>query len=65
MERSEAETQPDANQVTEELFLRLAERNCKGRIVPIQNLSSLEGEIERGYTQGMLDKEYPGTPSIF
>jgi len=44
--------------MTEELFSQLEERGYKGRIVSIQRLSDLQGEIEGRYRQGLFDEEF-------
>jgi epoxyqueuosine reductase len=44
--------------MAEELFSQLEERGYKGRIVSIQHLGDLQGEIEGHYRQGLFDEEF-------
>jgi len=48
-----AASQSDATQTTEELFLRLAERGCKARVVPVQHVRDLREEV-KGQLQARL-----------
>lgn len=45
-------------QLTEEMFLQLANRNCKGRIVSAEHIRHLQEEIEGRNRHGLLDKEF-------
>lgn len=53
-----AASQSDATQTTEELLLRLAERGCKARVVPVQHVRDLREEVKGHYRQGLLDTEF-------
>jgi len=44
--------------VIERLFSRLEEHGLKGRIVSIQHLQDLRGEIEGRHTEGLFDEEF-------
>jgi hypothetical protein len=45
-------------QLTEEVFLRLAERGYKEHIVSVEHVRHLQEEIEGNYKQSLLDKEF-------
>jgi epoxyqueuosine reductase len=44
--------------MAEELFSQLEERGYKGRMVSIQHLGDLQGEIEGHHRQGLFDEEF-------